>query len=94
MFKIETCFMSACWSNCCCIGFVGVEATADTAFSPAAGVVLLLLAFDSTVHGEVDSIVDGKVDSIVDGEVDSIVDGEVDSYVDGEVDSYVDGEIV
>ena len=29
LFKIETCFMSACWSNCCCIGFVGVEAISN-----------------------------------------------------------------
>ena len=29
LFYIETCFMSACWSNCCCIGFVGVEAISN-----------------------------------------------------------------
>ncbi len=42
LFNIETCFISACWSNCCCTGLIGVEATADTGlFISAVGILLL-----------------------------------------------------
>ena len=52
--------MSACWPNCCCMGLLGVEPTADTGlFTTAFGVILL--AIDTDVDGETDSLADGEV---------------------------------
>ena len=52
--------MSACWSNCCCMGLVGVEPTADTElFTTAVGIILL--AIDTDVDSETDSLADGEI---------------------------------
>ena len=51
--------MSACWSNCCCMGLLGVEATADTGLFATGGVILL----------SVESLADGEIESLADGEI-------------------------
>ena len=52
--------MNAYWSNCCCMGLLGVEATADTGlFTTAVGVILI--SIDMDVDCETDSLADGEI---------------------------------
>jgi hypothetical protein len=52
--------MSACWSNCCCMGLLGVEATANAGlFTTSGGVILYAVASDVVV--EFESLADGEV---------------------------------